>query len=390
MDSTGIILLTIGAILLLGFATDELGRRTRLPRVTLLLVFGVLIGPSVGDLLPPVSYHWLPLAADMALLMVGFLLGERLSLKRLKTNGHYVLVMSVTEVLLTAALVCLGMVFYGLPVGIAVILGAIAAASAPAATLDVIAESGAKGRFVDTLEGVVAVDDVWGLILFSIALTVVQLAMGLSVDNGALMTGFWEVGGSLLLGLSIGVPMAFLTGRIRPGSPTLLEALALMFICGGLAEILEVSFLLSALVMGATVANLAKHHDQPFHAIENIERPFLVLFFVLAGASLHIQGLWLLGGVGLVYILCRIAGKLLGCYLGAVLVKAPDNIRYWTGLALSPQAGVAMGMALIAAERFPEYGQFILTVVIGTTVIFELIGPVATKYALFKAASESP
>ncbi len=389
MQSTGTILLTIGAILLLGFATDELGRRTRLPRVTLLLIFGILIGPAAADLLPAVSYQWLPLATDMALLMVGFLLGERLSLRRLRRNGHYVFSISISEVLLTCILVSLGMIACGVPVGIAVLLGSIAAASAPAATIDVISEVGARGKFVDTLEGVVAVDDVWGLILFSFALTVVQLAMGMTSDNGALAAGFWEVGGSLLLGLSIGVPMAFLTGRIRPGSPTLLEALALVFICGGLAEILEVSFLLSALVMGGAVANLARHHEQPFHAIENIERPFLVLFFVLAGASLHIEELWQIGGVGLVYILCRIIGKLLGCYTGAALVRAPRPIRYWTGLALSPQAGVAMGMALIAAERFPDHGRFILTVVVGTTVVFELIGPVATKYALYRAGRDN-
>lgn len=385
MQSIGQILLTLGVILFVGFATDELGRRTRLPRVTLLLIFGIVIGPSAFNLLPEFSVHWLPLITDMALLMVGFLLGERLSVSQLSENGRYVFFISVSEVLATFLFVSIGMLMFALPIGIAVLLGAIAAASAPAATLDVIEEMKVRNKFVDTLEGIVAVDDAWGLILFGFALALLEMATGGADHNGMLLTGLWEVGGSLLLGIVIGVPMAYITGRIRPGSPTQVEALALVFICGGLAEMLGVSFLLAALSMGVTVANLAKHHAQPFHAIENIERPFLILFFVLAGAGLHLESLWEIGLIGLVYILCRVIGKLAGCYLGGHAINAPTNMKNWMGFALSPQAGVAMGMALIAADRVPDYGSLILSVVVGTTVIFELIGPMVTRYAILKA-----
>jgi len=386
MENTGTILLTLGAILFLGFATDELGRRTRLPRVTLLLVFGLIIGPSAADLLPEISTHWLPLFTEIALLMVGFLLGEKLSTAKLNSNGRYVFAISVSESLMTAVIVSVGLLLVGLPVGIAILLGAIAAASAPAATVDVIEQLQLRNKFVDTLEGVVAVDDAWGLLLFSIALTIVGLTASNGEQSHILLSGLWEVGGSLILGVLIGAPMAYLTGRIRSGSPTQIEALALVLICGGLAELLKVSFLLTAIVMGMTVANLAKHHDRPFHAIEGIERPFLILFFVLAGASIHLSSLWAIGLVGLVYMLCRVVGKLLGCYLGASAVHAPGNIKHWMGLALTPQAGVAMGMALIAAERFPEYKELILSIVIGTTVIFELLGPLASRLAIVRAS----
>jgi len=386
MENTGTILLTLGAILFLGFATDELGRRTRLPRVTLLLVFGMIIGPSAGDLLPEISYHWLPLITEIALLMVGFLLGEKLSMAKMNSNGRYVFAISIGATLCTAIIVTLGLFLVGLSVGIAVLLGAIATATAPAATVDVIDQLQLNNKFVDTLEGVVAVDDAWGLLLFSFALTIVGLAAANGEQNHILLSGMWEVGGSLILGVLIGAPMAYLTGRIRSGSPTQIEALALVLICGGLAELLEVSFLLTAIVMGMTVANLAKHHDRPFHAIEGIERPFLILFFVLAGASLHLSSLWGIGLVGLVYILCRVVGKLVGCYLGGSAVHAPDNIKRWMGLALTPQAGVAMGMALIAAERFPAHSELILSVVIGTTVIFELLGPLASRWAIVRAS----
>ena len=386
MENTGTILLTLGAILFLGFATDELGRRSRLPRVTLLLFFGLIIGPSVANILPEISHHWLPLITEIALLMVGFLLGEKLSTAKLNTNGRYVLAISVGESLGTAIVVTIGLFLAGLPVGIALLLGAIAAASAPAATVDVIDQLQISSKFVDTLQGVVAVDDAWGLLLFSIALTIVGLTTGDGEQNHIVLSGLWEVGGSLILGMRIGVPMAYLTGRIRSGSPTQIEALALVLICGGLAELLQVSFLLTAIVMGMTVANLAKHHDRPFHAIEGIERPFLILFFVLAGASVHLSSLWDIGLIGLVYILCRLIGMFVGCYLGASAVHAPDNIKRWMGLALTPQAGVAMGMALIAAERFPEYKELILSIVIGTTVIFELLGPLASRLAIVRAS----
>ena len=385
MENTGTILLTLGAILFLGFATDELGRRTRLPRVTLLLVFGLLIGPSATDILPEISYQWLPLVTEMALLMVGFLLGERISIRKLNVNGRYVFAMSISESLITAVIVAVGLLLVGLPVSIAILLGAIAAASAPAAIVDVIEQLGIRNKFVDTLEGIIAIDDAWGLILFSFALAIVGLSQGTGEENNVLLHGLWEVGGSLVLGVLIGAPMAYLTGRIRAGSPTQVEALALVLICGGLAELLDVSFLLAAIAMGMMVANLAKHHEQPFHAIENIERPFLILFFVLAGASIHLSSLWVIGLIGLVYMLCRVVGKLLGCYLGACVVNAPSEYKHWMGFALTPQAGVAMGMALIAAERLPEYSELILSIVIGTTVIFELVGPLISRWAILKA-----
>lgn len=228
MQSIGQILLTLGVILFVGFAIDELGRRTRLPRVTLLLIFGIVIGPSAFNLLPEFSVHWLPLITDMALLMVGFLLGERLSVSQLSENGRYIFFISVSEVLATFLFVSIGMLMFELPIGIAMLLGAIAAASAPAATLDVIEEMKVRNKFVDTLEGIVAVDDAWGLILFGFALALLELATGGVDHNGKLLTGLWEVGGSLLLGVVIGVSMAYITGRIRPDSPTQVEALALV------------------------------------------------------------------------------------------------------------------------------------------------------------------
>ena len=139
------------------------------------------------------------------------------------------------------------------------------------------------------------------------------------------------------------------------------------------------------MVMGAVIANIATHHEYPFHEIENIEWPVMVVFFMLAGASLEIDMLTELGMVGLVYLLARAGGKISGAWFGARISHAGTTVERWMGLALLPQAGVAIGMTLIAAHRFPEYYQIILSVVISTTVVFEVAGPVLTRLALRKS-----
>ncbi len=377
------ILLTLGVVLLLGLATNALGRLTRLPRVTLLLGFGIAIGPEGFNFLPAHSEAWFELAADMALVMVGFLLGEQFTRKHMRHHGREVLVISLSAVVATCVAVAAGLhLLLDVPLEAALLFGAIASSTAPAATMDVVHESGAMGPFSHTLLGVVAVDDAWGLIAFSLAL----IAVGAAGANGDLFVplghAVHDIGGALLLGAALGVPAAYLTGRIRSGEPTQLEALGLVLLCGGLALKLEVSFLLAAMTLGAVVANLARHYRRPFHAIENIEQPFLVLFFVFAGASLELESLLAIGWLGGGYVLLRIAGRFLGAWIGGGLCGWGIRPRNSMGMALMPQAGVALGMALIASQRLPEYEPLILPVVIGATVFFELSGPILARLAL--------
>ena len=160
---------------------------------------------------------------------------------------------------------------------------------------------------------------------------------------------------------------------------------SLVFVCGGLAIWLDVSFLIASMVMGAVVANLATHHEYPFHSIEDIEWPFMVIFFVLAGASLEFSTLQDIGLIGSVYIVCRFAVKVLGAGLGGRCSGAGKATCRWIGVAMLPQAGAAMGMALVATNQLPEYRQVLLSVVISTTVFFELIGPTFTRLALRRA-----
>ena len=381
--------IAIGGILLLGLITDALGKKTFLPRVTLLLMFGLVIGDSMLGIIPEVVSAQFEIIADMALLMVGFLIGGKLTVDSLKDSAGQIFWISITTAVVTAIVVTAVLIAFGVEPGVSILLGCIASATAPAAIYDVIAESEIKGPFSELLLSIVAIDDAWALLLFAVGVAIVAAMNGADVSAiSSLYMVLREIGGAVLLGLAIGLPAAYLTGRIRPGQPMLIEALGLVFLCGGLAIMLEVSFLIAAMVLGAVIANLAKHHDYPFHAIEGIEWPFMVIFFVLAGASLEIDALKELGMLGVIYILSRITGKYIGSMIGCSVSGTGSQIKRWMGPALLPQAGVAIGMALVASEHFPVYAQTLLTIVISSTIFFEIIGPVFTRLALSKVSSK--
>jgi Kef-type K+ transport system membrane component KefB len=387
MEETARILIPLGILLIIGLATDLIGRRTRLPRVTLLLIFGFAIGPEGLGYLLPLESVWLPVVANMALVMIGFLLGEKLTLPALRQHGAYVLWISVSEVVATACAVFAGLVVIGVPREVALLFAGIATATDPAAVSDVVAETRADGTFTETLLGIVAVDDAWGLIAFSLLFAAAQVLGGHGDAWDPILKGAWEIGGAFIVGIVLGLPMAYMTGRIRPGEPTLVEALGIVFLCGGIAMWLNVSFLLSSMVLGCVVANVARHHTHPFHAIEGIEWPFMIIFFILAGATLQIHMLLNIGLAGAGYVIFRIAGRIVGGWAGSVMSRAGSEFCRWMGIALLPQAGVALGMALVAIEHRPDLTDVLIPVVITSTVLFEVIGPVCTRLSLTRAGN---
>ena len=382
MEPTYQFLLSLGGILLFGQAISTLGHRTSLPRVTLLILFGVLIGKEFLNIIPPFFSQKFEIIAEMTLLMVGFLIGGKLTRDSLDHGIKAILWISISAALFTALIVSLGLILIGLPTELSILFGCIASATAPAATLDIVMESNDESSFSNMLISIVALDDAWALILFGLGIALVTTISGQVSDASSILLAFKDIGGAIILGLLLGLPAAYLTGRLKPGKPILTEALGLVFICGGLALWLDVSFLISSIVMGAMVANFAKHHEYPFHEIENIEWPFMVIFFVLAGATLELRIFAEIGLIGVVYIICRILGKFIGARIGGQISRASQKIKNWMGIALLPQAGVAIGMALVASGNFPEHRQILLSLIIGSTVFFEIIGPIFTQIAI--------
>lgn len=302
-----------------GLAIHEIGKRSRLPRVTLLIGCGIIAGGSGFDVIPAEIEAWYEFLSIMALTMVAFLLGGSLTKKNLQAHGKSILLVSLSIVIVTLLLVSLGLWLLGLDIELALLLGAIATATDPAATQDAIRQSGIKNAFTDTLKGIVAIDDAWGLIAFSIMIALVHQLGG----NGGIqmLSGIVrDLGGSVLLGAVIGFPAAVLTGRLTEGEPLQIEALALVFLTAGLSICLELSYLITGMTVGMIIVNRARHHTRAFHEIEHIQWPFMILFFILAGASLEISTIAEVGMFGLAYMVFRFISRVAGGWIGAVLV----------------------------------------------------------------------
>jgi len=188
----------------------------------------------------------------------------------------------------------------------------------------------------------------------------------------------------------VGLPAAFLTGRLAKGEPSQTEAVAIIFLITGLSLWFDVSFLLAGMTAGALIANFARHHEYAFHEIENIEWPFMILFFVLAGASLELDALVALGWIAAANVGLRVIARLVASEVGAQLGRVPSAERHAYGIALLPQAGVAVGMALVAAETIPDWGPVIMTLTVSATVFFEVVGPPFTLAALRYVERKTP
>lgn len=378
-------LIVLGTLFLLGLAADQIETRTRLPRVTFLLGCGLLVGQTGFGLIPQQITALYDFLSVVALSMVAFLLGGSLTRDSMARHGRVILSVSLCIVVVTVIGVALCLWLAGVPAEAALLLGAIATATDPAATQDAIRQSGRENAFTQRLKGIVAIDDAWGMIVFGLTVVIARALAGDGFHPTILSEAAWELGGAILLGLLVGFPAAALTGRISPGEPLRAEALGIVFLTAGLSIQFDVSFLLAGMVAGAVIANTASHHDKAFHEIENFEWPFLLLFFILAGATVDGGSVVALGVVGLVFLLARIAARVLGGWLGGLLAQASPGTRRLYGLALLPQAGVAVGMALVGAQEFPEHRELILTVTIATTVLFEIAGPLLTYWAVRRA-----
>ena len=376
-------LVALGLFMLAGYVAHVIGRRAHVPRVTLLLLLGLFAGPHGLDLVPEGVTEWFPFATQLALSLVGFMLGEQFLGKRLQRTGGAVLVISIAEAVGPVVAVLLGLLAIQTPPLVAIVLAGVSAATAPVATMDVIRETRSKGPLTDIVLAVVAIDDAIAIIAFSLLLVAAQAVAGDGTFTwSVVLTGAYEVFGAAALGTVLAVPMAWLTGRLRPGELTLLETLGFVFLCGGLASLLGVSYLLACMVLGTVVANRARHHSRPFHAIEGVSQPILVVFFVLAGLQFDPSLFAKVGAIGAGYVVFRAVGKIMGAYVGSRFARTPSYVAKYVGWCLMPQAGVALGLALLAAEQFPEIGDALLSLLVGTTFILEVLGPIAARVAL--------
>ena len=384
-------ILSLAVIFILSFFASRLTKKLKIPTITAYVVLGILLSPSLLNLISREFLATSDFFSQIVLGMIAFSLGESFSLSTLRRVGRAVTGISISASLFPWFLVTLAAwMLFKQPFYIALIFGAIASATAPATVVMVTQEYKSRGDFTDTLLGVVAIDDAWGLVIFGLSLSVAKTfiignsnAIGIFKD---LLKASIEIGGSFVLG---GVAV-FVFNKLSSFINTMKERLVYTFgflsLVIGLAISFNFSVLLSCMFFGALLANTNKESFQFFNSLREIDTPLYLIFFVLAGASLKISVLGTSVILTLGYITFRTFGKVIGAFIGAKVVNASSSIKKYMGLALIPQAGVALACALIAKHAIGGiWGDTILTITIASTVVFELVGPWATKYSLVKA-----
>ncbi len=382
------ILVKISIVLLAGILGGKLAKCLHLPSVTGYLLGGLIIGPSIGKLLTDSDIEGFSIVNDIALAAIAFSIGSEFSWKELKKVGGKIFTVTLFQALITILMVFLTSYYLlNQSFQFSILLAAIAAATAPAATTMVINQYRANGPLTKTILPVVAIDDAVCVMSFGIAMALVRITSGgADVSFFQMMTQpVIEIAGSLILGIIIGLVLVFFANRAANQDELLGIVLALIVAGGGLANMLHLSPILLCMSLGATITNMMQSSRKAFDSLHYFTPPLYVFFFTLAGAGLHLSVLGKLGILGVGYVIARAVGKIGGAALGAKVVGYPKVIIHNLGLGLLPQAGVAIGLAMVAKQQLPNLGGRLSTIVLGGVFVYEIIGPIAAKIAIQRA-----
>jgi Kef-type K+ transport system membrane component KefB len=373
----------VGAVMLLGLLGGKLARKIGLPKVTGYIVTGMLIGPSVFGLISFETARSLSLINDIALGLILFAIGGAFEIHHIRTIGRKVLWLTIGQslgvmVLVTGLLYVIGMDLYA-----AALIGTIGIATAPAATLLVVREFQAKGDFTDTMITVVGTSNVVCILAFELVFGIGQLP-GDSSFFRALLGPLYEIGGSLIVGSVLGYLIAKWEQHVEDQAEMLMIILAGVLLVTGLSRTLGLQPLFAALIMGAVTTNLSLMHRLVYAELRGVEQPIYIAFFVIAGASLHLEFLPALGLAGFAYLVARVLGKVLGAYLIARWKRYSADVANYLGISTVVQAGVAIGLVEIVNESNPELGDIVTPLILATILIYETFGPPIIKYVLIK------
>ena len=400
-SSVASVVISIAFMLFFGFAMTRITKLLKLPNVTAYIITGILLGPFCLNIVPSTVTDGMEFLADIALAFIAFSTGEFFKFETLKKNGGKVVIITILESVLASILIfCLTYFMLGLDLAFSLVLAALASATAPASTVMTIRQTGAKGDFVDTLLQVVALDDVVGLILYSVAISIaLAIAPGagaFSISNIIIPIATNIV--VLLAGALFGVVMKLLMPQKRSTDNRLIILISLLFAFCGICALLDVSPLLGCMSMGMIYINIT-NDDKLFKQLNYFSPPILLLFFVRSGICFKLDALVNTSSavgsvslltVGVLYFIVRIIGKYLGAYLGCLVTKKDSKVRNYLGLALIPQAGVAIGLAALGARTLGgEIGNALQTIILASSVLYELIGPGCAKLALYLSKSYS-
>ena len=412
------ILSSIAIAMVAGLFVSRFAKLFKLPAVTGYLVAGILVGPYVLGLIgidglgfvSHESVASLDIICDVALGFIAFAIGNEFRLSQLKRTGKQATVIGIFQALVAtlfvdAALIGLHFILgpNKLPLSVAITLGAIASATAPAATLMVVRQYKAEGKLTDLLLPIVALDDAVGLVIFAVSFGIAK-----SVASGEALTAIsilvnplLEIIASLLLGAVLGVLFSLAEKFFKSNSKRLSLAVTIVILAVSLSKMtftigeeihIGFSSLLVCMMLGTVFCNMCDFSEEIMNKTDKWTAPLLMLFFVLSGAELKLSVFTQITIVliGVVYIIFRSAGKILGSLWSAAWTKCDSNIKKYLGITLLPQAGVALGMATIAKAALGTEGEMISNIVLFGVLIYELVGPLMTKIALTKAGDIHP
>ena len=397
-SSVSVIVISVALMLISGFAMTRITKKLRLPNVTAYIVAGILIGPYCLNLIPTGVVDGMSFIADIALAFIAFSTGEFFKFSTLKKSGAKAMVITVMEACLASVLVFIVVYFVlGLELNFSIVLAALASATAPASTVMTIRQTHAKGDFVETLLQVVALDDVVGLIAYSIAISVALASMTGDFHAGNIIKPIVLNITVFVLGGVFGLFLKLLLHK-RSTDNRLIVSIALLFAFCGICAVLDVSPLLGCMSMSMIYINLTDD-ERLFKQLNYFSPPILLLFFVRSGVNFDLGALVnsseSIGSVsllhiGVIYFIVRIIGKYLGAFVGCAMVKKDKLVRNYLGLALIPQAGVAIGLAAMGARTLGgETGDVLETIILASSVLYELIGPACAKLSLYLSKSYS-
>ena len=395
-----IIIISVALMLFLGFLATRITKKLKLPNVTAYIVTGILIGPHILKLIPQNIVDGMDFLSDIALAFIAFSTGEFFKFAVLKKNGLKVIIITIFESLLASFVVFAVMYFIlNLNFSFSIVLAALAAATAPASTLMTIRQTGARGDFVDTLLQVVALDDVVGLIAYSVAISIVLATKsneGFKIANVLLPIAKNLF--TLLLGAGFGVLLKLLMPKNRSTDNRLIISISMIFMFCGICAMIDESPLLGCMAMGTIYINTT-NDEKLFMQLNYFSPPILLLFFVRSGCNFNLDMLFKPSSdvgsiplvlIGVIYFIVRIVGKYLGAFLGCLSVKKDKAVRNYLGLALIPQAGVAVGLAALGARTLGgAAGDALNTIILASSVLYELIGPASAKLSLYLSKSYS-
>lgn len=410
------ILLTAGLVILLGFYVGKVARLIRLPSLIGFMIVGALLGPSLFDLLNVKIQENLSFITDICLGFVALSIGIELRFTTLKQQGWGMMLIIFMESFMAFIIVTLFVWLVSKDLALALILGSIAPASAPAGTVAVIQEFKAKGPLTQALYTVVGFDDGLGIVIFgfasAFAKSVIMNEAGFANQSAwmVLLQPLKEIGLSVIVGIALSFLFKLITFKLKNTEDIFIITFAIVIIGAGISSFLNLSLILTNLIIGMTIVNTASplFINKVTNKTADIMPLLFVLFFILAGANLHITALPQMGLIGIIYIIGRASGLIGGAWLGSVLGKAEPVIRKYLGLGILSQAGVAIGLSLIVKKDFltlfedktletmttqqanafshaNTIGTAVITMITATCIFFEILGPITSRIALKKA-----